>query len=68
MPPAPRPARLVGVDGRLPGRGITNIAQKEREMSNFQRSWALLKCSMRVIFENKILLLFLVILLLVTRL
>ena len=27
-------------------------------MSKFQRSWALLKCSFRVIFENKILLLF----------
>ena len=31
-------------------------------MSKFQRSWALLKCSFRVIFENKILLLFPVIL------
>jgi hypothetical protein len=27
-------------------------------MSKFQRSWALVKCSLRVIFENKILLLF----------
>lgn len=39
-----------------------NIAQKEQEVTKFQRSWALLKCAFRVVFANKKLLLFPVVL------
>ena len=42
----------MDVDGRLPANEIANFSKGEGKIGKFRRSWALMRCSIRVILEK----------------